>query len=64
MRKLWNLRINAAARANGTTYSQLIHGLKLAGVEVNRKMLSEMAIRDPEAFTLIAERAKEQLVAA
>jgi|TARA_Y100000310_G_scaffold336724_1_gene422031 large subunit ribosomal protein L20 len=64
MRKLWNLRINAAARANGTTYSQLIHGLKLAGVDVNRKVLSEMAIRDPEVFTQIAEQAKAQLAAA
>lgn len=61
MRKLWNIRINAAARANGTTYSRLIHGLKLAGVEINRKMLAEIAIRDPEAFSKIAEQAKAQL---
>jgi len=64
MRRLWNIRINAAARVNGTTYSQLIHGLKQAGVEVNRKMLAELAIRDPEAFAQIANKAKEQLEAA
>ena len=61
MRRLWNIRINAAARANGTTYSQLIHGLKLAGIEINRKMLADIAIRDPEAFAKIAEQAKAQL---
>ena len=65
MRKLWNIRINAAARANGTTYSRLIHGLKLAGIEINRKMLADIAIRDPEAFAQIAEQAKKaQLEAA
>jgi large subunit ribosomal protein L20 len=61
MRRLWNIRINAAARANGISYSKLIHGLKLAGVEVNRKMLSEIAIHDPDAFSQVVERAKEQL---
>jgi large subunit ribosomal protein L20 len=61
MRRLWNIRINAAAHANDTTYSKLIHGLKLAGVEVDRKMLADIAIRDPEAFTQIADRAKQQL---
>ena len=61
MRRLWNIRINAAARANGISYSQLIHGLKLAGVEVNRKMLADLAIRDPDGFAQIADRAKEQL---
>ena len=50
-----------AARANGTTYSRLIHGLKLAGIEINRKMLADIAIRDPEAFAKIAEQAKAQL---
>ena len=45
-------------RANGTTYSQLIHGLKLAGIEINRKMLADIAIRDPEAFAKIAEQGK------
>ena len=63
MRKLWNVKINAAARANGTTYSQLIHGLKLAGAEINRKMLADIAMRDPEAFTQIAAQAKQQLQA-
>ncbi len=64
MRKLWNIKINAGARANGTTYSQLIHGLKLAGVEINRKMLADLAMQDPDAFTQIAEQAKQQLQAA
>ena len=64
MRKLWNIRINAAARANGISYSRLIHGLKLAGVEINRKMLADLAIRDPEAFAHIAAQAKERLDAA
>ena len=61
MRKLWNVKINAAARANGITYSRLIHGLKLAGVEVNRKMLADIAMRDPNAFAQIAETAKREL---
>ena len=61
MRRLWNIRINAAARANGLSYSKLIHGLKLAGVEVNRKMLAELGANDPEAFAAIAETAKAQL---
>lgn len=64
MRKLWNIKINAAARANGLTYSKLIHGLKLAGVEVNRKMLADVAMRDPQAFAQIAETAKERLAEA
>ena len=64
MRKLWNVKINAAARANGLTYSKLIHGLKLAGVEVNRKMLADVAMRDPDAFAQIAETARERLEAA
>lgn len=58
MRKLWIARINAAARLNGLTYSQLMHGLKLAGVTVNRKMLSEIAIHNPEDFTKVCETAK------
>ena len=61
MRKLWNIKINAAARANGTTYSQMIHGLKLAGVDINRKMLADLAMQDPGAFTQIADQAKQQL---
>ena len=60
-RKLWIQRINAAARMNGISYSRLMNGLKLAGVEVNRKMLSEMAISEPEAFTALVEVAKEKL---
>ena len=60
-RQLWIARINAAARMNGLSYSTLMHGLKLAGVEVNRKMLSEMAISDPAAFTALTEVAKEKL---
>ena len=61
MRRLWNIRINAAARVNGISYSQLIHGLNLGGAEVNRKMLADLAIRDPEAFAQIAREAKERL---
>ena len=61
MRRLWNIRINAAARANGTTYSRLINGLKTAGVSVNRKMLAELAMRDPDGFAQIAGQAKESL---
>ena len=54
-RQLWIARINAAARMNGISYSKFMHGLKLAGVEVNRKMLSEMAISDPAGFAALAE---------
>ena len=61
MRRLWNIRINAGARANGISYSRLIHGLKLAGVEVNRKMLADLAIREPEAFAQIVAHAKGRL---
>ena len=61
MRKLWIARINAAARMNNISYSQLMHGLKLAGVEINIKMLSEIAICDPEGFTAIVEKAKAAL---
>ena len=57
-RKLWIARINAAARMNGTTYSKFMNGIKLAGVDINRKMLSEIAINDPKAFTEIATIAK------
>ena len=63
MRRLWNIRINAAARANDLSYSKLIHGLKLAGSAVNRKMLADMAIRDPDGFAQIASRAKVELEA-
>ena len=58
-RKLWITRINAGARQNGTTYSKLIAGLKKANVVVNRKMLSELAISDPKAFSELVEVAKK-----
>ena len=58
-RKLWISRINAAARMNGVTYSNLINGLKKANVVINRKMLAEIAVSDPKAFTEIAEIAKK-----
>ena len=61
MRKLWIARINAAARMNDISYSKLMHGLKLANVEINRKMLSEMAISEPEAFKALVDVAKEKL---
>ena len=57
-RKLWIQRINAGTRANGLSYSRFMNGLKLAGVEVNRKMLAEMAVNEPEAFSVIVESAK------
>ena len=60
-RKLWVTRINAAARMNGLSYSRLMHGLKLAGIEVNRKMLAELAVSDAAAFTQLAEAAKQQI---
>ena len=58
-RKLWIIRINAAARMNGLTYSQLISGLKKANVAINRKMLAEIAVSDSKAFAEIAEIAKK-----
>jgi large subunit ribosomal protein L20 len=60
-RKLWIARINAAARINGLSYSRLINGLKLAGVEINRKMLADIAINDEAAFTELVNVAKEKL---
>lgn len=60
-RRLWITRISAAAKQNGMNYSTFMHGLKLAGVEMNRKMLSEIAIADPAAFTKLAETAKAAL---
>jgi len=57
-RKLWIIRINAAARLNGVSYSKLIHGLTVAGVQVDRKMLADLAVRDAAAFTEITEVAK------
>ena len=60
-RQLWIARINAAARLNGLSYSKLIHGLDKAGVEINRKVLADLAVQDPAAFTAIAEQAKANL---
>jgi large subunit ribosomal protein L20 len=60
MRRLWIARINAASRMNGLTYGTLIHGLKQAGVETNRKMLADLAVREPAAFTQFVEVAKAQ----
>ena len=61
MRQLWIARINAAARLNGLSYSKFMYGLKLAEVEVNRKMLAEMAISDPAGFTTLVDVAKSKL---
>jgi large subunit ribosomal protein L20 len=58
MRKLWIARINAAARLNGTTYSQLVAALKKANITLNRKMLSDMAIRDPQTFAAVVAKTK------
>ena len=61
MRKLWIARINAAARMNGLSYSKLMHGLSLANITINRKMLSEIAIHDANGFTAICDQAKKAL---
>jgi len=60
-RKLWISRINAACKMNGMNYSRFMHGLKLAGIEMNRKMLSETAIHDPKAFTALCDTAKKAI---
>ena len=60
-RSLWIARINAAARINGMSYSTLMHGLKVAGIDLNRKVLSEIAISDPKAFTALCDSAKAAL---
>ena len=60
-RQLWIARINAAARMNGLSYSRFMHGLKLAEVEINRKMLAEMAVNDAEGFAALAELAKSRI---
>ena len=60
-RRLWIARINAAARMNGLSYSLFMYGLKLAEIDINRKMLSEMAISDPEGFASLVETAKAKL---
>ncbi len=57
-RRLWIARINAAARINGTSYSRMMNGLKKSGININRKMLSELAISDAKAFAALAEQAK------
>ena len=58
-RRLWITRINAAARQNGMSYSQFIHGLQAAGIELDRKVLADIAVRDPETFARFAEAARE-----
>ncbi len=60
-RKLWITRINAAARINGLSYSTLMHGLKVAGIDVNRKMLADLAVTDAQAFTQLADAAKKSI---
>ena len=60
-RKLWIARINAAARLNDISYSKLMHGLKVAGIDVNRKMLSDLAVNDEKAFAALVEQAKAAL---
>ena len=60
-RKLWIARINAAARMNGLSYSKLMHGLKLAEIDINRKMLADLAVNDAAAFTALADQAKDAL---
>ena len=62
-RALWIVRINAAARLSGLSYSQMIHGLDLASVEIDRKILADMAVHDKSGFASLAERAKEALAA-
>lgn len=60
LRRLWIARINAAARQNGTTYSQLIHNMKVAGIHLNRKMLADLAVHDPKTFATVVETAAKQ----
>ncbi len=60
-RSLWIARINAAARMNGLSYSQLMHGLKVANIDINRKMLAEMAVSDSTGFAALAEKAKQAI---
>ena len=62
-RRLWIARINAAARREGLTYSQFMHGLRLAEIELDRKILADIAVRDPETFRRFAERAREAAAA-
>jgi len=59
LRSLWIARINAAARLNGTSYSRLIHGMKKAEITINRKMLADLAVRDPQAFSAVVAKATD-----
>jgi large subunit ribosomal protein L20 len=59
LRKLWIARINAAARLNGTTYSRLMHGMKKTNIEINRKILADLAVRDPGAFAAVVAQANK-----
>ncbi|HHO54498.1 MAG TPA: 50S ribosomal protein L20 [Deltaproteobacteria bacterium] len=60
-RRLWTQRINAAARQHGLSYSRFIHGLKQSGIDINRKMLADLAVREPVAFSALVERARSAL---
>lgn len=60
-RKLWIARINAASRSNGLSYSKFIHGLKLAGIDLNRKVLADIAVNDASAFTALTDQAKDAI---
>ena len=62
-RRLWIVRINAAARQEGMSYSQFMHGMRLAGIELDRKVLADIAVRDPETFRRFAEQAREAVAA-
>ncbi len=64
MRSLWNVRINAVARENGLSYSALIHGLNVAGIDLNRKVLADLASNDPQSFASVVAQAKQALAAA
>jgi large subunit ribosomal protein L20 len=57
LRRLWITRVNAAARLNGTTYSRLVHGMKKTNISLNRKMLADLAVRDPQAFSAVVAKA-------
>ncbi len=61
MRRLWITRINAASRSNGLSYGRFMEGLKKSGIEINRKMLADMAVREPEAFTQLVTTAKSKI---
>ena len=61
LRRLWIARINAASRLNGMSYSRLIHAMKVADITINRKLLADLAVRDPQAFTAVVETAKKAI---